>query len=343
MSGKHYNRNVRSHKVVYEALVRLLFQQYLESLTPAERDETVSLIENLAETFPSEDYLPQVMSENFGKLEMAIAMISKSEADKKTTFALWLNYIQMLPCPRVGDGQETKASKEIARKEWLHVILRTREMTPELKQRINKNKIFLCERHFKAELISDHGKRKLLETGAVPTENLPLKSHETKPSTRWVLERQQEAGPSTSASPPVAVEKKETFEEFCSNVKGVTLDPWSITACTNDEMRIELQDSKYSISKFVLIIDSCLHFSLHVYNWLLPDDHKMYSSRRRRMNSAEIAELLLSLHNGEFKICKGLRQNEYLNSIAKDVDTSHQSFAILYQQALVWIQITELW
>ena len=60
-----------------------------------------------------------------------------------------------LPCPRVGDGQETKASKEIARKEWLHVILRTRKMTPELKQRIDENKIFLCERHFKAELISD--------------------------------------------------------------------------------------------------------------------------------------------------------------------------------------------
>jgi hypothetical protein len=60
-----------------------------------------------------------------------------------------------LPCPRVGDGQETKALKEIARKEWLHVILRTREMTPELKQRIDENTIFLCERHFKAELISD--------------------------------------------------------------------------------------------------------------------------------------------------------------------------------------------
>ena len=28
-------------------------------------------------------------------------------------------------------------------------------MTPELKQKIDENKIFLCERHFKAELISD--------------------------------------------------------------------------------------------------------------------------------------------------------------------------------------------
>ncbi len=60
-----------------------------------------------------------------------------------------------LPFPRAGDGEETKASKEIARKEWLRVILRTREMILELKQRIDENTIFLCERHFKAEFISD--------------------------------------------------------------------------------------------------------------------------------------------------------------------------------------------
>ena len=78
----------------------------------------------------------------------------------------------------------------------------------------------------------------------------------------------------------------------------------------------------------MLIIDSCLHFSLHVYNWLLPDHHKIYLSRRRRINSAEVAELLLAIHNGEFKICEGLRQNEYLTSIAKDpIDTSHDSFS----------------
>lgn len=60
-----------------------------------------------------------------------------------------------LPFPKVSDGDETKALKEIARKEWLRVIFRTREMTPELKKRIDENKIFLCERHFKAEVITD--------------------------------------------------------------------------------------------------------------------------------------------------------------------------------------------
>lgn len=54
------------------------------------------IAENLAEAFPSEDYLPEVMSENFGKLEKAVTMFAKSEAEKKPTFALWLNYIQMV-------------------------------------------------------------------------------------------------------------------------------------------------------------------------------------------------------------------------------------------------------
>lgn len=51
------------------------------------------------------------------------------------------------------DGEHTKELKQKAREEWLRLILRTREMTPDLKTRIEKNKIFICERHFKAECI----------------------------------------------------------------------------------------------------------------------------------------------------------------------------------------------
>ena len=163
---------------------------------------------------------------------------------------------------------------------------------------------------------------------AVPTENLPLKSHEAKlGSTRRVLVREQ-AGPS-SESPSPPVERKETFEEFSASLQEILLDPWIIAACTNKEIRIELRDSEYSIPKYVLIIDSCLHFSLYIYNWLLPDQHNIYSSCRRRINSAEDSELLTSLQNGKYKICEGLRQNDYLNSIAKDpVDQSHSSFSV---------------
>ena len=58
-----------------------------------------------------------------------------------------------IPFPARGDGDETVKLKSDARKEWLRVILRTRENTPELKKRIDANNIFLCELHFKPELI----------------------------------------------------------------------------------------------------------------------------------------------------------------------------------------------
>ena len=60
-----------------------------------------------------------------------------------------------LPSPAQGDREETATLKNNARTEWLRVILRTREMTPDLKQRIDKNEIYLCERHFKADFIVD--------------------------------------------------------------------------------------------------------------------------------------------------------------------------------------------
>ena len=34
MSGKHYNRSIRSHKIVFEALHRMLIDSYMELLSP---------------------------------------------------------------------------------------------------------------------------------------------------------------------------------------------------------------------------------------------------------------------------------------------------------------------
>ena len=44
MLGKHYNRSVRSPKVVYEALVRLRFERFLDSLSDDKKDKTISII-----------------------------------------------------------------------------------------------------------------------------------------------------------------------------------------------------------------------------------------------------------------------------------------------------------
>ena len=168
------------------------------------------------------------------------------------------------------------------------------------------------------------GKRKALDTGTIPTENLPLKSHETKSSTRRPIVRQY--GPSTSTASP-HVEKTEDFDDFVRKVKGLVLEPWELIACNTTEIRIELRDTDYSIPKYVLHVDSCLQFSLHVFNWLLPDEHNIYMTHRCHINSHGVSELLFSIFT-DFKICEGLRQDEYFNSIAKDpVDATHKSLS----------------
>ena len=118
------------------------------------------------------------------------------------------------------------------------------------------------------------------------------------------------------ASPPVV--KQEDFSKFAAKVKKIVLEPWDLAACNDIEIRIELRDTDYSIPKYVIHVDSTLHFSVHVFNWLLPIQHTIYTTCGQRINSAELSELLLSLSSGEFKICEGLRQDEYVSSIAKD-------------------------
>ena len=59
-----------------------------------------------------------------------------------------------LPFAGQGDSEVTVKLKTDACKEWLRVILQTREMTPYLKTKIEKNTIFLCEHHFKPEVFS---------------------------------------------------------------------------------------------------------------------------------------------------------------------------------------------
>ena len=50
-----------------------------------------------------------------------------------------------IPLIRANESEVTSALKKKAREEWLRLILRTREMTLELKQRIDANNIYICE------------------------------------------------------------------------------------------------------------------------------------------------------------------------------------------------------
>ena len=63
--------------------------------------------------------------------------------------------LSLFQIPVVSEKQSeyTASIKKKTREEWLKIILRTREMTPELKTRIDNNNIYICELHFKPECI----------------------------------------------------------------------------------------------------------------------------------------------------------------------------------------------
>ena len=91
---------------------------------------------------------------------------------------------------------------------------------------------------------------------------------------------------------------------------------------------MELWDSNYSTPKYILHVASGLQFSLHAFNWLLPDIHPLYSTHRQRMYSARVVDFLEAIRDGKYVICGGLRQDEHVQSIAKDPDeVSHTSFS----------------
>ena len=142
-----------------------------------------------------------------------------------------------------------------------------------------------------------------------------------------------EACSTSAGSPPIEMTSAdlisdESLKEFASKVTEKIPDPWINTTCNNTEIRMELWDSNYSIPKYILHVDSGLQFSLHVYNWLLPDIHPLYTTHQRRMDSARVVDFLEAIRDGKYVICKGLRQDEHVQSIAKDPDdASHTSFS----------------
>ena len=127
-----------------------------------------------------------------------------------------------IPSVNSSDSEHTSRIKTEARNAWKTAILQTRQETNELKERFAKNNIFLCEHHFKAEFVDffpftdkDGNKkvRKRLQTGAIPTLNLPVKQLDALPGASTLQQRRaivRHEEPSTSSG----VSQLPTFDDL---------------------------------------------------------------------------------------------------------------------------------
>ena len=94
MSGKHYNRALRSHKMMYEALERLRFEAFMDTLDDGYHNQVIPFLKTLQESFPH-DVKEKVESDEFDNLlKCCETFIGDSKANSKT-FSYWSVYTEM--------------------------------------------------------------------------------------------------------------------------------------------------------------------------------------------------------------------------------------------------------
>ena len=95
ITGHHYNRSLRAHKLMMEALQRLRWWAYLDTLTQEDHAATLQIATDLQQKFPSEDFNAMLSSDAFLQLlEGYDIFVNKNSTNQ--TFTFWSTYIEMM-------------------------------------------------------------------------------------------------------------------------------------------------------------------------------------------------------------------------------------------------------
>ena len=154
-------------------------------------------------------------------------------------------------------------------------------------------------------------------TGSIPTENLPERSHEAPKRERRSLVRKVDTSagekPSTSLQPEP---RFSDLEDLTRQLDQKTIEPWHIEKSYEGEIRIEFYENIHSVPKYSVVVNSCLEFTVFVYNWPVPEHHPIYKEQKRSIKYLNIYELLEKIENST--LCGGLQEDEDILSVATD-------------------------
>ena len=96
LSGKHYNRAIRAHKIMFEAMQRLKFRAFRKTLSPQENAATDNLFNKLTDVFPSAAFVRESESEEVAILFDKYTEFCKRRISESKVFAFWESYIEMV-------------------------------------------------------------------------------------------------------------------------------------------------------------------------------------------------------------------------------------------------------
>lgn len=163
-------------------------------------------------------------------------------------------------------------------------------------------------------------------TGSVPTENLPVKSHDVRKQERRILVR-ADVDPSSSSSTltkPQVVSTIPSVEGLLTVLENEeTIGRWKVDKSHENKVRIELFDESHSIPKYTVVVDSVvLEFSVFIYQWPIPEDHSIYKQTNHSVRHGNIKELLGLLETSS--LCEGLPDIDEIKNVVIDPTTQYQ-------------------
>lgn len=96
ISGHHYNCGVRAHKLLAEALKKIRWQSFINSLPPFKADKIQAVVSDLHNAFPNANFQQLNESPVFEEMLSAYELYIKESSKSNATFAFWTFYLQIV-------------------------------------------------------------------------------------------------------------------------------------------------------------------------------------------------------------------------------------------------------
>lgn len=149
-------------------------------------------------------------------------------------------------------------------------------------------------------LLSGDSGRKDIIFGRLPTVNLPDRSHHKESKKRKLPATRVEI-PSKCKIQDCVYKDFKQLRQRVTQLK--TLSTWSIVEM-EDRVVLNFISWESKISKFEIVMDDSLGYTILVYGWLLPENHIIYKQYKRSMKNVNILNLVNDIHL--MKICNGI-------------------------------------
>ena len=135
--------------------------------------------------------------------------------------------------------------------------------------------------------------------GALPTLNLPKKSHESRKPTprpeRSIVKDNKE---------PLPNRYYKGFNELCQRVKSLkSLKNWKMKI-KEDRILLKKRLDPYVLPQLEIVVDDSLGFTVKVFGSYLPEDHPIYLQYRRTVQNVTVSNLIKELEG--YRLCDGV-------------------------------------